>query len=382
MPTPSHGLASLQSFYNTIQINMTTLKQPPESYGALLTSVILNKLPPETKTNMARDHYDSQCTVDELLASILKKIRIFEAGQQCSGRRTSSTPTTSSFVTATSHKRGTHEKPKRSISCIFCKGAHKPSLCTTITCHNERLAIVKNSGLCFNCLARHKVSQCSSRFMRKECNKKHHTSLCHAFTTTKTDKPPQPHPTTEQEQTTSSTTTTEERSPTAMNTASLSALHTSICLLKTAIADVSGGSSTVEGHILFDEGAQRSFITQELADKLQLQPTRHENISVSSFGEQVSAIQRLAVSSICIHSVNGIKLSVSVLVVPNLVAPVRNSVRTHLSQLPYLQGLTLAHPVISDENFDINVLIGADFSGILFRIGWCVEMNQQLLNRG
>ena len=42
------------------------------------------------------------------------------------------------------------------------------------------------------------------------------------------------------------------------------------------IAKISAGHTTVEGYILFDEGAQRSFITQELADQLQIQPINHE----------------------------------------------------------------------------------------------------------
>ena len=45
---------------------------------------------------------------------------------------------------------------------------------------------------------------------------------------------------------------------------------------------------------------------------------------------------------------------------PKLAAPVCNSTCTCLRQLPYLSGLTLAHPVTSDENFHISVLIGAD----------------------
>ena len=84
IPAPSHNLASLQSFYNSINTNMralVSLGQPPESYGALLTSVILNNIAPETHSNMARDHYNSKWTVDELLAGILKEIRIFEASQ-------------------------------------------------------------------------------------------------------------------------------------------------------------------------------------------------------------------------------------------------------------------------------------------------------------
>ena len=121
---------------------------------------------------------------------------------------------------------------------------------------------MKNAGFCFNCLARHKVSQCTSRFTCKECHRKHHTSLCHAFTMT--DRPPQPPSTTQQEQTASITTTTDQATPTTVSTASLSALHTSVCLLKTAVAHASSRSTTVEGHILFDKGAQRSFSCRTL----------------------------------------------------------------------------------------------------------------------
>ena len=141
----------------------------------------------------------------------------------------------------------------------------------------------------------------------------------------------------------------------------LSALYTSVCLLKTAIADISGDSATTEGHILFDEGAQRSFITQELANMLQLSPIRHELITVSSFGAQVATPTRFAVASISVHTLNGGQIPISVLIVPKLTAPVRNSIRTHLEQFPYLQGLTLAHPITSDENFHVSVLIGADY---------------------
>jgi len=141
----------------------------------------------------------------------------------------------------------------------------------------------------------------------------------------------------------------------------LSALHNSIFLLKTAIADISAGVTTVEGHILFDEGAQRSFIIQELADTLQLQPTRHELIAVSTFGAQVSTPKKFAVITIYIHTLNSGQIPVSVLVVPRLTASVCNSTRACLSQLPYLSGLTLAHPVTSDKNFHISVLIGADY---------------------
>ena len=360
--TPSNNLPSLQAFYDTIQNHMRallSLGKPPENYGSLLTSVILNKLPTEIKARIARDHYNTEWTIDDLLAGILKEIRILEVGQQSSWKPTNLTspmPTVGSFHTTTNRGASqTRDRPKKDPTCVFCKGAHKPNSCTTVTCPKERLTIVKGAGLCYNCLARHKVSQCNSKFSCRECHKKHHTSLCHAFavnSTTPNTKPSNTMP--PQQDSTKQTLTT-------ITSTALSASYTSVSLLKTAIADISAGLTTVEGHILFDEGAQRSFITQELANKLQLRPTGFENIAVSSFGEHVSTHQKLAVASVLINTLNKGQIPVSVLIVPKLAAPIRNSIRVHLNKLSYLKGLSLAHPVTSDENFHISVLIGADF---------------------
>ena len=106
----------------------------------------------------------------------------------------------------------------------------------------------------------------------------------------------------------------------------LSTLYTSVCLLKTAIADISGDSTTIEGPILFDEGAQRSFITQELANLLQLTSIQHELITASSFGAHISTPTRFAVTSIYVHKLNSGQIPISVLIVPKQIAPVRNSI--------------------------------------------------------
>lgn len=172
------------------------------------------------------------------MASILKEIRIFEAGQH-TDRRTSSMSTTSSFYMG-ANRGGTHKKHKKDPSCVFCKGMHKPNLCTIVSCPKACLAVV-NADLYFNCLARHKVSQCPSKFTCRECRKKYHTSLCHAFTTpiepslgsqptlavtTSTDQVPPPTVTTTAQ--TVSATTQSEGTPTATATTSLSAISTSV----------------------------------------------------------------------------------------------------------------------------------------------------------
>ena len=69
----------------------------------------------------------------------------------------------------------------------------------------------------------------------------------------------------------------------------------------------------------------------------------------------------MEVASVFIHTLSGSRILISVLIVPQLAAPIQNAVRTCLRDIPYLQGLPLAHPVTGDENFDISILISADY---------------------
>ena len=54
-------------------------------------------------------------------------------------------------------------------------------------------------------------------------------------------------------------------------------------------------------------------------------------------------------------------MPISALVVPTIAAPLANTMNTAISNLSHLKGLPLAHPVSSEENFEISLLIGADF---------------------
>jgi len=122
-----------------------------------------------------------------------------------------------------------------------------------------------------------------------------------------------------------------------MTPAQLSALYISVCLLKTAITEVSSATTTTEGNIL-DDGAQHSFITQALADELNLHPTHCETISVSSFE---SSSRSLEIATLHTHTLDSARIPISVLTVEQLAAPIRNSVYTHLNKHPYLNGLVL-----------------------------------------
>ena len=168
-----------------------------------------------------------------------------------------------------------------------------PVNCDTIKEPLQRLEIVKHNKLCYNCLGNHKISQCRSKGCCRQCNHKHHTSLCTGTGNSETRNA---------QNGTSETRNASNGRPGTSNasngtpgsgqntniTTTLTTLssnqstvipHTDrVCLLKTAIATMSSTHSEAETNILFDEGLQRSFLTRDLADILSLQSTRKEDI--------------------------------------------------------------------------------------------------------
>ena len=62
-----------------------------------------------------------------------------------------------------------------------------------------------------------------------------------------------------------------------------------------------------------------------------------------------------------VQTVAGVKIPISVLIVPKIAPPLQNLLHTSLQNILHLKGLQLAHPVTDNENFEISVLIGADY---------------------
>ena len=95
--------------------------------------------------------------------------------------------------------------------------------------------------------------------------------------------------------------------------------------------------------------------------KLNLQPSKKENISLALFVSTSAAYKDLSVSVVQVQTVAGDKIPISVLIVPNTETPLQNLVHTSLQNNPYLKGLQLAHPVTDNKNFEILVLNWGDY---------------------
>ena len=85
-----------------------------------------------------------------------------------------------------------------------------------------------------------------------------------------------------------------------------------------------------------------------------------ESISLSAFGAQTSARRNLSVATIQVVASFNEQIPINVLVIYQIAAPLQLRSRNHIQNIPHLQGVQLAHPVIRDESFEISLLIGAD----------------------
>ena len=107
-----------------------------------------------------------------------------------------------------------------------------------------------------------------------------------------------------------------------------------------AIAPVIYKQISIEGNILFDEDSQRSFISMELANKLNLQPQAGENVSLTSFGAESPSRRSLDVATVAIQTITGEKINILVLVVSTIALPLQTPLHASIEEFLHLKGFT------------------------------------------
>ena len=195
------------------------------------------------------------------------------------------------------------------------------------------------------------MSNCRSTYRCRHCRRKHHTAIC--------------------QQQTNSTLNPEDvlfhsESSGRTDTSVLHGLHLHYAdrpcpnvLLKPAISEVSASHLSADANILFDEGAQRSFITQKLADDIQIQHKGTGEINLATFEGSSQTLRRVPTATVSLKTSGRETIPIDVLIVPTIAAPLSN-MPPEVTKLKYLKGLKLAHPVTKVAEFDISLLIGTD----------------------
>ena len=313
LPNANNNITSLRTLCDVIENHvhgLAALGQSTESYGALLVLMVLGKLPADVRKNLAREHSNLEWTLDQLRDSIVKEIRVIEAGASVSPPQPKDHyRSTASFHTGAMSRPEQRKTPR----CAFCKGLHPATQCDAIPDQSKRMDIVKREKLCFNCLGHHRVSQCQLKGRCKRCKERHHTSLCRGIPNPQT-------PTIDSNSQKSSSEQSSTPSQIAQNLINTALSHpqpTKVCFLKTVVATVRANNHSTQVNILLDEGAQHSFITQSLADRLYLNSQRRECIAIAAFGASEASNQTLPVATIHLETNEGTEIPISVLITPS-----------------------------------------------------------------
>ena len=72
---------------------------------------------------------------------------------------------------------------------------------------------------------------------------------------------------------------------------------TKVCFLKTAVATVRASNNQNQANVLLNEGAQRSFISEGIANHLKCTAHVKESVAISAFGASEVSNQTLPVST-------------------------------------------------------------------------------------
>ena len=367
LPPVADNLQSLKSFHHSLEGHIRSLEalgKQTDSYGAILICSLMDKIHHNIRRDIIRAHKTEEWTLDELRTALSNELNIMESSQSITRFGSSNKDQSGSNNYTVLNNAVSGEQTR---SCLFCgENNHKAYQCTNVKSVDERWKIVKQKKLCHNCLSTgHQLKDCKSKRTCYQCKKSHHTSL-HDDSRVKQKQPSvapaaQPAPAAPAAAP-SSATYTRSSGPIQDITTVVAISEFSEILLKTAVAPVVSHIAIIDAQLLMDDGSQRSFITTHLQRELQLPIIRYDSVSLSAFGSTSKQFETLPVAEFHIISIDGEHILIQALVKSHIANPIRNRLAGAPQRyFKHLQGLRLAHPIMQDETFRIDILIGSDF---------------------
>ena len=363
--TSQHNLKGLRHLYDTVESQVRSLKAlgvSADSYGSILSSVFVNKLPGELRLIVSRHVREDEWILDAIInvteGEIIARERAL--GNSYRGpKKTMRDPlTASSLLTSGSGA------PK----CSYCHQPHTSSTCRTVTDVSERKQILRKAGRCFVCLRKNHMSrECRSTMKCNKCNGRHHVSICNSGqggrqepnnTLPKTDSTSTPQPTSQVlvnspsnhvPTTTASLYCIDARTPVLLQTA------------RASVCKVNNPNVSREVRIIFDCGSQRSYITDELKNYLTLDPICTETMLIKTFGSENCSTQLCEVVELEVSPQIGGSLKMSFLSVPLICEPISGqSIPYAVSTYKELASLEFSDYSQGDSSLKVDILIGLD----------------------
>ena len=325
----------LRELYDTLESHVRSLKSlglPSGSYGSLLSSIIMNKLPQELRLIISREIKDQEWHLDIIMRVLENELEARERAVLHDESQLSAESqafpnfqmrtTTSALFTKNSGP-----------TCTYCKQSHPSNSCKMVTNPAACKNILMKQGRCFVCLRKDHLSKnCPSKHECFKCKGKHHISICPSNgnngTIISRTTPKQEHP---QKQSgnycpsgsneggpnsgvnSSRAAPTQEQIQNRSRNSrqNLTALYVSAStpvLLQTANAlSYKPGNSAVrvKARLILDSGSQRTYVSARLREHLNLPAESSQRISIKTFGSTKENRQCVDVVRLCVATGQG-----------------------------------------------------------------------------
>ena len=177
-------------------------------------------------------------------------------------------------------------------------------LCESVTDPKARFEILKRDGRCFVCLSLdHQSTSCEKNCRR--CNGNHHQSIRRRQTHRKSQHDLSGNKNSQETQNSTLVTQSTEVSqlPQATTTASSGSKGTVLLQTASAIARNEDSAKSTRVKFLFDNGSQRSYVTDNLKSRLGLKYTK-KMLHLNTFGEKTFRKQKCDVLTLFLENVH------------------------------------------------------------------------------
>ncbi|XP_017797012.1 PREDICTED: uncharacterized protein LOC108578234 [Habropoda laboriosa] len=297
------GMSSLRALTEAAEMHVNALRslRQPVDWDEILIYVVTAKLDKATRTSWERTFENSiMPKFKDLLAFLNKYARDDEPIQLISTsrepirkQRDNQSIRTEYRSQVQGYKAHAFVNTNTAIICALCKADHYLTQCPKLLSQlpTERLRLIKTLKLCVNCFrGNHSYAQCRAGVCRK-CIAKHHT-LLHI------EKPNSLNNQVNSSQNRNSLMSSASPliSPKPGTLMSLTTVGRSEVLLATArVKILDSHNREHECRVLLDAGSQSNFITEELANKLQLHKGKI-NIPVVGLGYQTTNLKHSVIT--------------------------------------------------------------------------------------
>ena len=320
--TSQHNLRGLRHLYDLVESQVRGLKSlgvESSSYGSLLSSVLLQKLPLELRQIVSRETSEADWSLDEILKQLEREIDARERAAMTSSqsaKRQGKDPTLASTAAALLSPSGTPQ-------CCYCKQPHFSGDCGVVMNLDERKQILWRSERCFICLRKYHVSKdCRSTNRCRKCGGRHHRSIC-AKNSPMNPRSVNP-PTASNSPHTQQTRSPPQDSPTfqpglnpqadafaPVTSTSMYTDNKTAVLLQTAQTQVYNPTcpqSPMEIRVILDGGSQRSYVTNRVREALSLPTESKQRMLIKTFGSEQEEERLCDVVRISMKTVDGTDL--------------------------------------------------------------------------